>query len=49
MRLYTSVFQSRTFKAFQNDLPRLKDLVSILFGDADNPIGKKARKGKLGS
>jgi 1,4-alpha-glucan branching enzyme len=39
-----------TFKAFEKDLPRLKNLgVDIVWVMPINPIGKKDRKGKLGS
>ncbi len=39
-----------TFKALENDLPRLKDLgVSILYLLPINPIGETARKGTMGS
>ena len=39
-----------TFKAFEKDLPRLKDLgVKILWIMPINPIGEVKRKGKLGS
>ena len=39
-----------TFNAFQNHLPRLKELgVDILWLMPINPIGEVNRKGKLGS
>jgi 1,4-alpha-glucan branching enzyme len=39
-----------TFKAFEKDLPRLKDLgIDILWVMPVQPIGLKGRKGKLGS
>jgi len=47
IRQYT---QEGTFKAFQEHLPRLKELgVDILWIMPIHPIGEKNRKGKLGS
>jgi 1,4-alpha-glucan branching enzyme len=39
-----------TFKAFANELPRLKDMgIDIIWVMPINPIGERNRKGKLGS
>lgn len=47
IRQYT---KEGTFKAFEKDLPRLKNLgVDIVWVMPVNPIGEKDRKGKLGS
>lgn len=47
IRQYT---EEGTFKAFQKELPRLKKMgVDILWLMPVNPIGKKNRKGELGS